>query len=246
MTSSNANEIPQVKPLIKISYDAFTSFDDPNEVFKPEGIDEFEIEIQKHYDPIIKPVAVGRGGIVYDFCVEIIQNISWAGLVEMMLKHYAGKGIHQVMKAVIFQPFLEAFRKLKGRNEIYGIYTIIWELNDLKINLYNVNSKEFMIDEVLEEIFKALESNYPIMKNEAGMKPIEIFIPVLEDTHQDDKIFRVPLGMEDDVTKLDRLDFMKYWGISFPMWDFRVLDLIDKKLLTNEFYDEERFYSSNH
>lgn len=61
MNSINEDDIRKLKPLIKVSYDAFTSFDNPNEVFKPEGIDEFEIEIQEHYDPIIKPVAVGRG-----------------------------------------------------------------------------------------------------------------------------------------------------------------------------------------
>lgn len=160
-----------------------------------------------------------------------------------MLKHYAGKGIHHTLKALIFQPFLEAFRRLKGRNETYGVYSIIWELNDLKINLYNVNSKKIMIDDVLEDLFKALESNYPIMKNEAGMKPIEIFIPVIKDNFQNNEIFRIPLGMEDDVSKLDRLDFMKYWGITFPMWDFRVLDLIDSKLLDEEFFDEERYYN---
>jgi len=233
------------KPILKISYDAFTS---NFEIEDFTYIEDFKSDLSKEYGYFIKPKPVGRGGGAYELVVEFLLNIDLKTYLIAVGRYLTDKAIDKVvdpkLDQYLFKPF---FRFFKSFSEKHGGGI---EICEFKIELYNSKIIMYKIEElsIVETFEKILETIYQnlekiVIEDEF---PSEFTIPVYAEIVNGKVIYRPPLGMEETKENTTKDDYFKLWKLDYEfIHGQRIYDLINNTLLEDADYMTEDEYYKN-
>jgi hypothetical protein len=229
------------KLILKIEYDAFPL---TNGVEDFDKIDVFKSELSSDYEVFIKPRPVGRGGGAYQFIVDLLIDLTLEDYLKIVGGYLGGKILDKIIdpkiEKYLFRPFKSAYEKLKQLNPILDCYRLRIEFVDTQINVYGIY--ENSIIEINEMILGALKQHYDNLKTGLGRLPDEIHIPLLIDAKEDEHIYRTPLGFDEYLTGLDKMNYLKLWGTMDFNGIKTIYDLENKVVIPGEFMTESEFY----
>ncbi|MGL4758533.1 MAG: hypothetical protein ACRCXZ_04305 [Patescibacteria group bacterium] len=237
----NSNDFLQIK------YDAFIHNDGVEDF---QDVEVFKEEIKKNYHSFVKANGVGRGG-AYELVMHFISDLSWSDYLKFVSLYVTTKFVDQVTDLLIQKylliPIQDAYKKLKKKNPILDCHSFQLEFKDISIFIYKTSENSLIpnLMKIIEAIdnhsnnIKAIEFNDGV-----SFKPTEIHIPVVLDRVEGEKVYRIPMGIE-ETTNLDDKDYFKYWGIKYFHNQLNIIYDVENKLAIKEssFYTEEEFKS---
>jgi hypothetical protein len=211
-----------------------------------EGADIFEHDLHEAYSEVsVESAPGGLGGGLYTLFVEITASITLSNLIRLVLDGVAFDLIKLGARNLILRPLLAAQRKLKERN------TTRHEVGDLAViriifidSIVTVDADSRVnqsIADSIGEVLRLLAENYELLLLSSGDRPIEVYIPVIEDTGEGQQSrFRAVLEIDEEMHVSDRV-FFEYWGLSYSDGSRRVYD-VERKLLLDEYFLYRREY----
>jgi hypothetical protein len=231
------------KPILKISYDAFTS---NYEIEDFTHIEDFKDDLAKEYSYFIKPRPVGRGGGAYELVVEFLLNIDLKTYLTAIGGYLAGKTIDKIadpkLDQYLFKPFFNFFKSFSKKHG--GI-----EICEFKIELYNsrimiYKAEGLSIVEIFEEILGTIYKNLEKLAIE-DVLPSEFTIPVFADMVNENVVYRPPLGISETKENIAKEDYLKLWKLDYEfIHGQKVYDLVNETFIEDaNFITEDEFHN---
>jgi hypothetical protein len=230
--------------FIKIEYYAFPENKNTLEDFH--DIEVFKAEVEENYNSFIRGQGTGRGGGAYEFIIHFISNLHWSDILLYIAADLGKEAATKTKKVLIdkymFKPLQKAYGKLKNKNENLDCYSFQIELIDIKIFIYRTSHDSLMLN--LEKILKTIENHSEQIKGMVSSNVSEIHIPVVIDSLEGQKIFRVPLG---DMERIDlnEINLFEYWGIKHNYNQSLKVYNLNSKVIEDmpfpDFYLEDEF-----
>ena len=229
------------KPSLKITYFAVAT--GPTSIDKPDGIDEFQRELDGEYLTAVHGRPGPLGGL-YQLTVEFVTNLTLKDVASFLAAGVAYDLMKSGSKQLLLRPFLNAYDKLKNRNANHrvGIDRLTFNFGDA-ILVIDV-SYPGVISDQLGPLFESLASNYPHFILSSGEVPFQIYVPVFEDDAPDRICrFRELLEVDEVLAKRTSVDYFGYWGLWYDFSsEFRVYDVQQRLLLNEEFLPRDLYW----
>ena len=205
-----------------------------------EGADEFERDLLEAYSEVtVESGPGGLGGGLYTLFVDIISSITLASLVRLVLDGVAFDLIKLGAHNLVLRPLLAAQRKLKERNRKHheaGDLAFIRIIFSDSIVTVDADSRVCQsIADSIGEVIRLVAQSYERLSLSSGHRPVEVYIPVIEDTGEDRRSrFRAVLEVDENMHVSDRV-FFEFWGLSYSDGSRRVFD-VERQLLLDEHF----------
>lgn len=212
-----------------------------------DGADDFERDLQQAYSEVtVKGEPGGLGGGLYTLFVEITSSITLANLVRLVLDGVAFDLIKLGARNLVLRPLLAAQRKLKERNRKHheaGDLALIRIIFSDSIITVDANSRVYQsIADSIGEVIRLLAHSYERLSLSGRHSPIEVYIPVIEDTGEDRRSrFRAVLEVDENMHVSDRV-FFEFWGLSYSDGLRRVFDVRRQMLLDENFLYRSEYW----
>ena len=216
---------------IKLSYWTYPEGDDFEDIetFKADLSKEFETEITS------QPTDAMGGGL-YEFVIEIINNVDFADIAKDYLEDGVKIGLGYFWKP-IFKRIKELFKKNKQYNPDIEVAKFIFK--DIEIIIYPLYLDS--IDEVIDEAIQTLSRHYFKIKNETK-SATSIHIPIFNqvDTYEV-CAYRVRLNVDENIPTFKKEDYFKLWGIKCVNDTDYIYDVNNKSILKTRFYTQQEY-----
>lgn len=229
------------KPILKISYDAFSS---NFEIEDFEHIEEFKSDLSKEYGFFIKPRPVGRGGGAYELVVEFLINTDLKTYFTIIGTYLTGKVVDKIidpkLDQYLFKPFFKFFNNFSEKHGGVDICEFKIELYNSKIIIYKVEEISIVMtfDKILATIYQKLEKI--IIEDEF---PSEFIIPVFADIIDEKVVYRPPLGLDESKEKISEEDYFRLWKIEYEfIHGQKVFDLVNDMFIEDAVYISDEDY----
>jgi hypothetical protein len=198
------------------------------------GIDDFRKDLGANYISIVRGRPAGAGGFVH-LLVEFVSNLPLSHIVQLLIDGVVYDLIKEGSKSFVLRPFIAAYRKLRARNQerrSIDIGELRIELQDCQVVIHGISSD---IVDHLEMILVTLARNYGRLALRSGEMPIEIHIPVFEDTGEErSSRFRVIGDIDETITSKGPEDYVGYWGLAFDRASERKVYYVAQGVLLDE------------
>jgi hypothetical protein len=216
---------------IKLSYWTYPEGDDFDDIeaFKTDLTKEFETEISS------QPTDAMGGGL-YEFVIEIINNVDFADIAKDYLEDGVKVGLGYFWKP-IFKRIKELFKKNQKYNPDIEVAKFVFK--DIEIIIYPIYPDS--IDEVIDETIQTLSRHYSkIISETTSVKSIHIPIFNQVDTYEV-CAYRVRLNVDENITSFKKEDYFKLWGIKGDNDIAYIYDVINKSILKTRFYTQQEY-----
>jgi hypothetical protein len=216
---------------IKLSYWTYPEGDDFD------GIEAFKTDLSKEFDAeITSQPTDAMGGGLYEFVIEIINNIDFADIAKNYLEDGVKIGIGFFWKP-IFKRIKELFKKNKQYSPEIEVAKFVF--NDVEIIIYPLYHNS--IDEVIDETIQTLSQHYSkIISETTSVKSIHIPIFNQVDTYEV-CAYRVRLNVDENITSFKKEDYFKLWGIKGENDINYIYDLKSKSIFKTRFYTQQEY-----
>lgn len=216
---------------IKLSYWTYPEGEDFDDIeaFKADLSKEFETEITS------QPTDAMGGGL-YEFVVEIINNVDFADIAKDYLEDGVKVGLGYFWKP-IFKRIKELFKKNKQYRPDIEVAKFVFR--DIEVIIYPLYPDS--IDEVIDDTIQTLSRHYSKIKTETvSIKSIHIPIFNHVDTYEV-CAYRVRLNVDENIESFKREDYFNLWGIrSDKNTDF-VYNVKHRSFLKTKFYTQQEY-----
>lgn len=216
---------------IKLSYWTYPEGEDFDDIeaFKADLSKEFETEITS------QPTDAMGGGL-YEFVVEIINNVDFAEIAKDYLEDGVKVGLGYFWKP-IFKRIKELFKKNKQYRPDIEVAKFVFR--DIEVIIYPLYPDS--IDEVIDDTIQTLSRHYSKIKTETvSIKSIHIPIFNHVDTHEV-CAYRVRLNVDENIESFKREDYFNLWGIrSDKNTDF-IYNVKYRSFLKTKFYTQQEY-----
>ncbi len=217
---------------VKLSYWTYPEGHDFEEIdiFQKELSSEYEIEIKSERTDAL-------GGGLYEFAMEIINNINFTDFA----KDYIEEGIKMGV-GYFWKPIFEKIKELFKKNEKYNpdIEVAKFIFKDLEIIIYPLYEES--IDEVIDNLIKMISLHLISIKKETNSKINSIHVPIFNYVdYYEVCAYRVKLNYDENIPSFTKEDYFKLWGIRCDDKTDFIYDLSDRKALKTKFYTQEEY-----
>jgi hypothetical protein len=204
------------------------------------GAEDFRSDLEAAYAEVsVESARGGLGGGLYTLFVEICAAVTLPYVVQLILNGIAFDLIKLGTEKLILRPLLTAQRKLKERNRSnrdageFAYLRIMFSDSNVIVDADSrVNQS---ISESIGKVLLLIAQNYEHLSLADGRTPVEIYIPVIEDTGPERRSrFRAVLEVDEDMPVGDTV-FFEYWGLSYSNGERRVYD-VQRRLLLDELF----------
>jgi len=210
------------------------------------GIDEFRKDLADAYPSVVHARPGDLGGGLLHFAVEFVSSVSLADVAAFLASGIAYDLIKDSTRAFVFRPFLQAYRKLKERNDELDVDSLRLVMRDSVVVVYRLSENSLL--ENLEAILRTLASEYRHLVRRSGEAPFEIHVPVFQDPASDPPArFRVLLEVDETLTPKPKDDYLRYWGLVYDfsrcadagsrVYDVKSHFVLDEEFLTQRMYE---------
>ena len=216
---------------IKLSYWTYPEGDDFDDIeaFKADLSKEFETEITS------QPTDAMGGGL-YEFVVEIINNIDFADIAKDYLEDGVKVGLGYFWKP-IFKRIKELFKKNKQYSPDIEVAKFVFR--DIEIIIYPLYPDS--IDEVIDETIQTLSRHYSKIKSETtSIKSIHIPIFNQVDTYEI-CAYRVRINVDENIASFKKNDYFNLWGIKCDKDTDFIYNVKDRSILKTRFYTQNEY-----
>lgn len=147
-------------PSVKVSW--WAEQISPTEIRSFEGIEEFRRALDENYVAVVRPRPGDLGGL-YQMAVHFITNITLADVAAFIAAGIAYDVLKSGAKAFVLRPFLEAFKKLRERNQSFdiGMEELLMEFQDSIVAIDG--SYADAIPSQIAFILRTISENYKTM-----------------------------------------------------------------------------------
>ncbi len=211
-----------------------------------DGAEDFRANLEAAYDQISVESERGElGGGLYTLFVEVGALVSLPYVVQLILDGIAFDLIKLGADRLILRPLLAAQKKLKDRNradrESGDFAYLRISFSDSEVVLDADSRVNQSIAESLGSVLLLIAQNYQHLSLRDGRTPIQIYIPLIEDTgHDRHSRFRAVLEVDEDMPVGSSV-FFEYWGLRYGEGERRVYD-VRRSLLIDEPFLYRREY----
>ena len=142
--------------------------------------------------------------------------------------------------------FQGAQRKLKERNRKHheaGDLALIRIIFSDSIVTVDADSRVYQsIAESIGEVIRLLAQRYERLSLSSGQRPVEVYIPVIEDTGENRRSrFRAVLEVDENMHVSDCV-FFEFWGLSYSDGSRRVFDVKRRMLIDEHFLYRSEYW----
>ena len=131
-----------------------------------EGINEFSEDLSANYVANVRGRRAGLGGGLYQLTVQFLSHLTLKEIVTFLLEGMAYDVIKSATTDFLIRPFIDAYRKLKGRegNRRVDIDQLQFVFEDTSILINRLPNTDLLAD--LSKILLAVTRNFEnILKN---------------------------------------------------------------------------------
>ncbi len=216
---------------IKLSYWRYPEGDDF------ENIEAFKANLSKEFDTeITSQPTDAMGGGLYEFVIEIINNVHFADIA----KDYFEDGV-KVGLGYLWKPIFKRIRELFSKNKQYipDIEVAKFVFRDIEIIIYPLYPDS--IDEVVDETVQTLLRHYAKIKTDTtSIKSIHVPIFNKIDTYEV-CAYRVRLNVDENIDSFKKADYFGLWGIRCDNDTDYIYNVKNRVMIKTRFYTQQEY-----
>ncbi len=218
--------------------------------FEGEGVlSKFKKEIHDEYFATFEIELADRGG-GGNFVLELLMDITLKDYLMIIIGGVAWDLVKAGTKKLFIRPFIELYKKFRKDNSSQEIQELTFIFNDSRVKISAIKQITYEIDfEICGEIILSLAKHYHYFENSPGNFPLEIHIPLIEDSISNDTpLYRSLLSVDEPYVfnlkpqkKFTNEDYFKFWGLNYLGWIKYVYNLETTQLFENRWLAEDQF-----
>lgn len=217
---------------VNISYCLYPEGDDF------ESIETFQDQLSKVYDTrITTPKTDAMGGGLYEIVVEIINQTSFADIAKDLIEDSIKAGL-----VYFWEPLFSQIKALFSKNQRFrpDIEAAKFIFRDVEIIIYPLY--EDSISEVIDDIIKELAQRFSAIKAHLISPVRTIHIPIFNQVDSYEVCaYRVRLNIDENISKFDKADYFKFWGVRDIREVNYVYNLANGGMLHTKFYTQSEY-----